>query len=202
VKTKRGLFLSACYKTLIFIISHCWQVIMVRTKTRMDNGYTRVRTVSATTVTTHFIPSIAMPRRERFRQMEHQILRNLHIIQEFNLANYTYTGPISTDHARAQRQRYEIVRENCEVTNKVNHALHLSEDNAVCARAFHGIFLSLKTMLNNEVTRAEAINLRAVNYWHQHSTLDSSTTQTPQKVRRKRSHSTSCHTSFTALTAV
>ena len=107
-------------------------------------------------------PSPAMPLRGHFRQMESQILRNLNIIQEFNLANYT--GPISTEHARAQRQRYDIIRENCEVTsNKINHALHISEDpDSVCSRAFHAIFHTLRTMLRNEVTRAEAINLRAV----------------------------------------
>ena len=165
-----ALFLSACYKTLIFLISSCWQAIMVRTKNRMTNGYTRVRTVEGSTVTTHFYPtSPSMTRRERYRQMEHQILRNLNIIQEFNLTNYT--GPISISHARAQRQRYDIIRENCEVTsNKINHALHISEDpDSPCASAFHAIFLTLRTMLRNEVTRAEAINLRAVNYWHQHT---------------------------------
>ena len=95
---------------------------MARTKTRMSNGYTRVRSVCGTKVTTHFIPTDPMPLRERFRRLEHKILRNLHTIQEFNLANYT--GPISTDHARAQRQQYEIIRENCEVTtNLVTHAL-------------------------------------------------------------------------------
>ena len=142
---------------------------MARTKNRMTNGYTRVRTVQGNTVTTHFVPTQSMPRRERYRQLEHQILRNLSIIQEFNLNNYT--GPISTCHARAQRQRYDIIRENCEVTsNKINHALHISEDpDSACASAFHAIFLTLKTMLRNEVTRAEAINLRAVNYWHQHT---------------------------------
>ena len=73
---------------------------------------------------------------------------------------------VSTEHARAQRQRYEIIRENCEVTtNLVTHALYLTEDNeAICAKAFHGIFLTLRTMLANEVTRAESINLRAMNY--------------------------------------
>ncbi len=144
---------------------------MVRIKSKMTNGYTRVRTVTGSTVTTHFIPpSPAIPLSERFRQMEHQILRNLNIIQEFSLANYT--GPISTEHARAQRQRYDIIRENCEVTsNKINHDLHISEDlDSVCSRAFHAIFLTLRTMLRNEVTRTEAINLRAVNYWHQHTT--------------------------------
>jgi hypothetical protein len=143
---------------------------MARTKTKMTNGYTRVRTVQGSTVTTHFIPrSPSMTRRERYRQLEHQILRNLNIIQEFNLTNYT--GPISTSHARAQRQRYDIIRENCEVTsNKINHALHISEDpDSACSSAFHAIFLTLRTMLRNEVTRAEAINLRAVNYWHQHT---------------------------------
>ncbi len=89
---------------------------------------------------------------------------------EFNLANYT--EPISTDHARAQRQQYDIIRKNCVVTtNLVTHALHLSDDDAVCAHAFHGIFRTLKTMLANEVTRAEAINLRAMNYWHHHVVL-------------------------------
>jgi hypothetical protein len=49
------------------------------------------------------------------------------------------------------------------------YALYLSDDNnAICAKAFHGIFLTLKTMLSNEVTRAETINLRAMNYWHHH----------------------------------
>ncbi len=130
----------------------------------MSNGYTSVRTISGTKVTTHFIPSTGMPIRERFRQMEHTI-------QEFNLANYT--GPISTDHARAQRQRYEIIRENCEITiDKVNRALQLSGNDEICASAFHGIFLTLKTMLKNEVSRAEAINLRAVNYWHQNVVPD------------------------------
>jgi hypothetical protein len=144
---------------------------MARTKTRLNNGYTRVRTVSGTTVTTHFVPRNAMPLRERFRQMEHQILRNLIIIQEFNLVNST--GPISIDHARAQRQRYEIIRENCEITTtKVNHALQLSDNDQICSQAFHGIFITLKTMLNNEVTRAEAINLRAVKYWHQNVVPD------------------------------
>jgi hypothetical protein len=133
----------------------------------MSNGYTRVRSVSGTKVTTHFVPTDPMPRRERFHRMEHKILRNLQTIQEFNLANYT--GPISPDHARAQRQRYEIIRENCEVTNNlVTRALNLSDDTAVSARAFHGLFLTLKTMLANEVTRAETINLRAINYWHHH----------------------------------
>ena len=141
---------------------------MVRTKNRMSNGYTRIRSVSGTKVTTHFVRTDPMPRRERYRQMENKILRNLHTIQEFNLANYT--GPVSTEHARAQRQRYEIIRENCEVTtNLVTHALYLTEDNeAICAKAFHGIFLTLKTMLANEITRAESINLRALNYWHHH----------------------------------
>ena len=161
-----ALFLSACYKMLIFLISHCWQA-MARTKTRMSNGYTRARNVSGTKVTTHFVPTDPMPRQERFQRLEHKILRNLQTIQEFNLANYT--GPISPGHARAQRHRYEIIRENCEVTtNLVTRALHLSADTAVCARAFHGIFLTLKTMLANEVTRAETINLRAINYWHHH----------------------------------
>jgi hypothetical protein len=87
-----ALFLSACYKKFIFLISHCWQ-IMARTKNKITNGYTRVRTVTGSTVTTHFIPpSPAMPLRGHFRQMESQILRNLIIIQEFNLANYT--GPM------------------------------------------------------------------------------------------------------------
>ena len=143
---------------------------MARTKNKIANGYTRVRTVTGSTVTTHFIPpSPAMPLRGHFRQMESQILRNLNIIQEFNLANYT--GSISTEHARAQRQRYDIIRENCEVTsNKINHALHISEDpDSVCSHAFHAIFLTLRTMLRNKVTRTEAINLRAVNYWHQHT---------------------------------
>ncbi len=36
-------------------------------------------------------------------------------------------------------------------------------------RAFHAIFLTLRTMLRNEITRAEAINLSAVNYWQQHT---------------------------------
>ncbi len=112
-----------------------------------------------------------MPIRERFRQMEHQILRNLHTIQEFNLVNYT--GPISIDHVCAQRQRYEIIRENCEITTtKVNHALRLSDNDEICSQAFHGIFITLKTMLKNEVTRAEAINLRAVNLWHQNVVPD------------------------------
>jgi hypothetical protein len=137
----------------------------------MSNGYTRVRTVSGTKVTTHFVPRNGIPLRERFRQMEHQILRNLHTIQEFNLVNYT--GPISTDHARAQRQRYEFIRENCEITTtKVNHALQLSDNDQIFSQAFHGIFITLKTMLENEVTRAEAINLRAVNYWHQNVVPD------------------------------
>ncbi len=162
-----ALFLSACYKTLIFLISHCWQAIMVRTKTHLSTGYTRVRTVSGTTVTTHFVPRDSMPLRARFRQMEHQILRNLHTIQEFNLVNSM--GPTSLDHARAQRQRYEIFRENRELTTtKVNHALQLSYNDQICSQAFHGIFITLKTMLANEVTRAEAINLRAVNCWHEH----------------------------------
>ncbi len=65
------LFLSACYKTLLFIISHCWHgITMVRTKNRMSNGYTRVRAVSGTTVTTHFVPTDPMPLRERFRTMD------------------------------------------------------------------------------------------------------------------------------------
>ncbi len=120
-----ALFLSACYKTLIFLISSCWQAIMVRTKTHLSTGYTRLRTVSGTKVTTIFVPRDSMPPRARFRQLEHQILRNLHTIQEFNLVNHT--GPTSPDHARAQRQRYEIIRENCELTtNKVNHALHIT----------------------------------------------------------------------------
>ncbi len=72
-------------------------------------------------------------------------------------------------HVHSQRQRYDIIRENCAVTtNLVNNALYLSDEDAVCARAFRGIFLTLKTMLANEVTRAEAINLRAFNYWHHH----------------------------------
>ena len=165
-----ALFLSACYKTLIFIISHCWQALMVRTKSKLTNGYTRVRTVNGSTVTTHFIPpTTSMTLRQRYRQLEHQILRNLNIIQAFNLANST--GPISTEHARAQRQRYDIIRENCDITsNKINHALHISEDpDSACSSAYHAIFLNLRTMLRNEVTRAEAINLRAITYWQQHT---------------------------------
>ena len=50
------LFLSAIYKMLIFLISKCWQAIMVRTKTHLSSGYTRVRTVSGSTVTTTFVP--------------------------------------------------------------------------------------------------------------------------------------------------
>jgi hypothetical protein len=143
---------------------------MVRTKSKLTNGYTRVRTVNGSTVTTHFIPpNTSMTLRQRYRQLEHQILRNLNIIQEFNLANST--GPISTEHARAQRQRSDIIRENCDITsNKINHALHISEDpDSACSSAYHAIFLNLKTMLRNEVTRAEAINLRAITYWQQHT---------------------------------
>ena len=137
---------------------------MVRTKTHLSTGYTRVRTVSGSTVTTTFVPRDRMPLRERYRQLEQQILRNLHTIQEFNLVHST--GPISLDHAHVQRQRYEIIRENCELTTtKVNHALRLSDNDQISSQAFRGIFLTLKTMLQNEVTRAEAINLRAVNYW-------------------------------------
>ena len=137
---------------------------MVRTKTHLSSGYTRVRTVSGSTVTTTFVPRYRMPLRERFRQLEQHILRNLHTIQEFNLVHST--GPISLDHARTQRQRYEIIRENCELTTtKVNHALRLSDNDQISSQAFRGIFLTLKTMLKNEVTQAEAINLRAVNYW-------------------------------------
>jgi hypothetical protein len=42
-----------------------------------------------------------------------------------------------------------------------------TSNDQICSQAFRGIFITLKTMLKNEVTQAEAINLRAVNYWHE-----------------------------------
>ncbi len=50
-----ALFLSACYKTLLFLISHCWQVIMARTKSKMTNGHVCAQSKEARSPRTSFL---------------------------------------------------------------------------------------------------------------------------------------------------
>ncbi len=165
------LLLAALHSTtLIFVISFCWQT-MVRAKKKMKTNRTRVRTVNGTTVTTRFIPSTAMPQTTRLRNLEKQILDNLGTIQRFNMYNNS-DGPLSTAHAFYQRQRYQItsIRENCDLTTqKVQHALSMSDDESSTAHAYHGISLTLKTMLRNEITRTETIYIVRIHNTNQYT---------------------------------
>ncbi len=138
---------------------------MARTKTRFGNGYTRVRTVHGTTVTTKWIPTNVQPLTTKLQNLEKEILRNLGTIQLFNSS--FATGPTSIEDALSQRQRYHIIRENCVLTlRKVNRALYLSDDEASPSQqAYHAIFRTLDTLLKNESQRTEQINMKAIRYW-------------------------------------
>jgi hypothetical protein len=52
---------------------------------------------------------------------------------------------------------------------KVNHALALSNVESSSAQAYRCIFITLKTMLMNEITRADDINEKAINFWYEHN---------------------------------
>ena len=123
---------------------------MARTKTRFSNGYTRVRTVQGTTVTTQWIPTNVQPLTTKLQNLEKEILRNLGTIQHFNLS--FAARPASIEDALSQRQRYHTIRENCVLTlRKVNRALYIFDDEASPSQqAYHAIFTTLKTLLKNE----------------------------------------------------
>ncbi len=116
-------------------------------------------TFDGNTVTTAALRSI------KLRDLEKRILRNLVAIQHFIV--YNGTGPRNPAHALYQRQRYQIIRENCDITTrKVYRALPLTDDDSARARAYHGIFLTLKEMLKNETIRTDEMNNRALNFWN------------------------------------
>ncbi len=157
------LLLSALYKALIFVISHCWQA-MARTKTRLRDRYTRIRRMTGTTITTTFVPTT--PNIQKLRNLEKRILHNLGLIQQFNVNNAN--GPISSEHALLQRQKYHSIKENCDFTKrKIHYALSLSTDESTCMHAYHGIFTTLKTILLNKIIRADKIHDTALTYWYE-----------------------------------
>jgi hypothetical protein len=170
-----------CYKEKQ-TVSYCWQAIMARTKTRFSNGYTRVHTVRGTTVTTHWIPTNVQPLTTKLKTLEKDILRNIGIIQQFNLS--FATGPATIEDALSQRQRYHTIRENCVLTlRKVNRALYLSDEEASPSQqAYHAIFTTLKTLLKNESDRTEEINMKAIRYWIDY-TVPEPPTEPPPSVR-------------------
>jgi hypothetical protein len=122
--------------------------------------------MQGTTITTTFKPTNLQPRITKLRAMERQILRNVGIIQQFNVSNES--GPTSPKQALCQRHKYQAIKENCDLTKRtINHALSLSNANNACTQAYRGIFTTLKRMLINELHRAEAINTRANIYCHE-----------------------------------
>jgi hypothetical protein len=77
-------------------------------------------------------------------------------------------GPISSEHALFQRQKYQSIKENCDFTKrKIHYALSLLTDESTCMQAYHGIFTTLKTMLLNEIIRADKIHDTALTYWYE-----------------------------------
>jgi hypothetical protein len=130
------LLFTALYKALIFALSCCWQA-MVRTKSRLHTQDDRIRTTRGTTITTTFKPTNMQPRITKLRAMERQILRNLGIIQQFNVSNES--GPTSSKQALFQRHKYQAIKENCDLTKQtINHALSLSNANEACIQAYQG----------------------------------------------------------------
>ena len=153
------LTLLALYKVLIFRLSYLWQE-MARTKTKLRD---RIRYVHGTTITTTFVPKTNIL---TLRNLEKKILRNLGIIQQFNLHNAN--GPSSSIQALFQRQKYQSIRENCDITKRtIDHAISLSDQQSTTAHAYRGIFKTLRTMLLNEITRADMIQDRALTYWYE-----------------------------------
>jgi hypothetical protein len=151
------LHLLALYKVLIFMLSYLWQE-MARSKTRLHD---RIRHVHA--ITTTFVPTTNIL---KLRNLEKKILHNLGLIQQFNLNNAN--GPSSSSHALFQRQKYQVIRENCDITKrKIDYAISLSNQQSTCAHAYRGIFTALRTMLLNEITRADMIQDKALTYWYE-----------------------------------
>ena len=133
---------------------------MARTKTKLRD---RIRYVHGTTITTTFVPKTNIL---TLRNLEKKILRNLGMIQQFNLHNAH--GPSSSSQALFQRQKYQAIRKNCDITKrKIDHAISLSNQQSTTAHAYRGIFNALRTMLLNEITRADMIQDRALTYWYE-----------------------------------
>jgi hypothetical protein len=153
------LTMLAIYKALIFMLSYLWQE-MARTKTKLRD---RIRHVHGTTITTTFVPSTNIL---KLRYLEKKVLHNLGLIQHFNINNEH--GPSSSGHALFLRQKYQAIRENCDITRrKIDHAISLSNQQSTTAHAYRGIFNALRTMLLNETTRAEIIHDKAITYWYE-----------------------------------
>ncbi len=153
------LTLLAIYKVLIFMLSYLWQE-MARTKTKLRD---RIRYVHGTTITTTFVPTTNIL---KLRYLEKKVLHNLGLIQHFNINNEN--GPSSSGHALFLRQKYQAIRENCDITKrKIDHAISLSNQQSTTAHAYRGIFNALRTMLLNETTRAEIIHDKAITYWYE-----------------------------------
>jgi hypothetical protein len=67
-----------------------------------------------------------------------------------------FTTPLDqlAEHALFQRQKYQAIKENCDLTKrKINHALSLFNADSECTHAYRGIFTTLKTMLIKTVLR-------------------------------------------------
>jgi hypothetical protein len=157
------LLFAALYKALIFTISFLWQAIMARIKTRLRD---RIRRMHGTTIKTTFITPNTQTNIIQLRNLEKKILHNLGLIQQFNLNNAN--GPSSSNHALLQRQKYHVIKENCNITKcKIQYALSLANKKSTCAHAYRGIFTTLQAMLLNEIIRADMIQEKALTYWYE-----------------------------------
>jgi hypothetical protein len=151
--------------------SHCWQAIMVRTKTRMDNCYTRVRTVSDTTVTAHFI-SQAPPCRDEngSARWSTKYYATCKSFRSLTLQTTRDRYPPTTHGLKDNDTRLSAKTVKLPQTKSTTLSTYLKTTLYV-QEHFMVYFLLSRRCWKNKVTRAEAeaINLRAVNYWHQHS---------------------------------